>query len=126
GITAFLAMVRKDFLLFFSDRRSVIVAFAVPILIGSFIGSITRGSGRNDGRPKTNVALTDEDGSPISKAIVANAAADSGFPVAVVAANDAKDRVRKCSDAVAVIIPAGFGEASIKALRQRDSTKPHL
>ena len=37
AITALLAMVRKDLLLFFSDRRAVIVAFAVPIFIGSFV-----------------------------------------------------------------------------------------
>ena len=45
AMTALLAMVRKDLRLFFSDRRSVIVAFAVPIFIGAFIGSITGGGG---------------------------------------------------------------------------------
>jgi ABC-2 type transport system permease protein len=119
-------MVRKDLLLFFSDRRSVIVAFAVPILIGSFIGSITGGSARNNSRPKVNVAMTDEDGSAISRAIVAMAAADPGFRVTSVSADDAKDRVRKGTDAVAVIIPSGFGEASVQALRQRDGAKPQL
>src|SRR6185295_10972668 len=75
GLTAFLAMVRKDLLLFFSDRRSVIVAFAVPIFIGAFIGSITGGAGRNE-RPRVDVAISDEDSSAISKAIVAGALAD--------------------------------------------------
>ena len=53
GLTAFLAMVRKDLLLFFSDRRAVIVAFAVPIFIGSFIGSITGGAELLRGMPPT-------------------------------------------------------------------------
>jgi ABC-2 type transport system permease protein len=34
--------------------------------------------------------------------------------------------VRKGSDTVAVIIPPGFGEASIQALRQQDAAKPKL
>ena len=76
GLTAFVGMVRKDLRLFFSDRRSVIVAFAVPIFIGSFIGSITGGSGSQNTRPRVRVAIVDEDGSAISKAIVAGAQAD--------------------------------------------------
>ena len=44
-----LAMVRKDLQLFFSDRRSVIVSFVVPIAIASFFGSIFSGP-RNEQR----------------------------------------------------------------------------
>ena len=40
-----LAMVRKDLQLFFSDRRSVIVSFVVPIAIGSFFGAVFSGGG---------------------------------------------------------------------------------
>ena len=36
-------MVRKDLQLFFSDRRAVIMSFAVPIAIASFFGSIFSG-----------------------------------------------------------------------------------
>ena len=39
------AMVRKDLLLFFGDRRSVILSFVVPIAIASFFGSIFSGGG---------------------------------------------------------------------------------
>ena len=42
-----LAMVRKDLQLFFSDRRSVIVSFVVPIAIASFFGSIFSGPSNN-------------------------------------------------------------------------------
>ena len=125
-VTAFLAMVRKDLLLFFSDRRSVIVAFAVPIVIGTFIGSITGGRGGNSGRPRVNLSIADEDGSAISKAIVANAVADPNLRVASVSADEARDRVQKGTDAVAVIIPPSFGEGSVRALRQRDGERPTL
>ena len=38
AVIPLLAMVRKDLQLFFSDRRSVIVSFVVPIAIASFFG----------------------------------------------------------------------------------------
>jgi ABC-2 type transport system permease protein len=126
GLTAFLAMVRKDLLLFFSDRRAVIVAFAVPIFIGSFIGAITGGGGNRSERPRVKVAIADEDGSAMSKAIVANASADASLTVDAVSAVDAKDRVRKGQDAVGVIIPPGFGDGSLQALRNRDAKRPQL
>ena len=43
-LTPVLAMVRKDLLIFFGDRRSVILSFLVPIAIGSFFGSLFGGS----------------------------------------------------------------------------------
>src|SRR5207244_12946446 len=103
GLTAFVGMVRKDLWLFFSDRRAVIVAFAVPIFIGSFIGSITGGSGRND-RPRVDVAISDEDSSAMSKAIVAEALADPNLRVTAVSAAEAKGRVSKGPGAGAVVI----------------------
>ena len=62
GLTAFLALVRKDLQLFFSDRRSVILTFAVPIAIASFFGSIFRGSGDNDEPAKISIAIVDRAG----------------------------------------------------------------
>ena len=43
AVIPLLAMVRKDLLLFFSDRRAVIMSFIVPIAIASFFGSIFSG-----------------------------------------------------------------------------------
>ena len=43
-----LALVRKDLRLFFSDRRSVIVSFVVPIAIASFFGSIFSGTNNRE------------------------------------------------------------------------------
>jgi ABC-2 type transport system permease protein len=124
-LTAFLAMVRKDLLLFFSDRRAVIVAFAVPIFIGSFIGSITGGSGSNE-RPHVQVAIADEDRSAMSKAIVANVYADTSLRVTAVDAVETRARVRKGESAVGVIIPPGFGDGTVRALRNRDAARPQL
>ena len=67
ALIAFVAMVRKDLQLFFSDRRAVIMSFVVPIAIASFFGSIFSGGGRNDEPARIAVAIVDQDGSAISQ-----------------------------------------------------------
>jgi len=126
GLTAFLAMVRKDLLLFMSDRRAVIVAFAVPIFIGSFIGSITGGMGNNSERPRVKIAVVDEDGSAVSKSIVTGLQSDENLNVTLTNAGDAKDLVQTGTLAVGVVLPKAFGEGSRRALLQQSGPKPEL
>jgi ABC-2 type transport system permease protein len=125
--TAFLAMVRKDLQLFFSDRRSVIVSFAVPIFIGAFIGSITNDMG-NSGRPmRVKVAMADLDNSVISKAVIASAQGDSNLAISITGSDDAREQVRKGSVVAAVVIPKDFGESAGRAFfRGADVQKPEL
>ncbi|MEO5511434.1 MAG: ABC transporter permease [Longimicrobiales bacterium] len=108
------AMVRKDLLLFFGDRRSVILSFVVPIAIASFFGSIFSDVG-DDSAARINVAVVDLDNSTISKAIAANAAADSNFALTNPGEATARDEVRRGKISVAVIIPPGFGDAAGRA-----------
>ena len=125
SLTAFLAMVRKDLLLFMSDRRAVIVAFAVPVFIGSFIGSITGGMDSNE-RPRVKVAVVDEDGSTLSKSIVAGLQADPNLNVTLTNRDDAKDLVSRGTIGVGVMLGPKFGEGSMRALVQQSGTKPEL
>jgi ABC-2 type transport system permease protein len=123
GITAFLAMVRKDLLLFLADRRAVIVAFAVPIAIGSFIGSITNGAGRGNEPLRIKIAVVDLDGSEVSKSIVAGAQADKNLTVTVTSADEGRDQVRQGAVTVAVIIPKDFGDEAGRAFFRGSSVK---
>src|SRR5689334_3425362 len=109
-MTALVAMVRKDLLMFFTDRRAVIMGFVAPIAIASFFGSIF--SGDTTGRVRINVAIVDQDQSEISKAIVSAANADSNFQLTVPTAEETRDAVREGQVAVGIVIPAGFGAAS--------------
>ena len=119
-----LAMIRKDLQLFFSDRRSVIVSFVVPIAIASFFGSIFNGP--RTGEPaKIAVMVIDQDETAISKAIVAGTSADRNLKVTVADADAARDSVRRGKTAVAVIIPKGFGDAAGSAFFN-NGTKPEL
>ena len=110
-----LAMVRKDLQLFFSDRRSVIVSFVVPIAIASFFGAVFSGGGQDREPTRIAVAVVDQDGSAISKAILAGAETDKNLKVAKPTEEEARDLVKKGETAVAVIIPKGFGDASGQA-----------
>jgi len=116
SLTPLAAMVRKDLQLFFSDRRSVIVSFVVPIAIASFFGSIFSGAARNSEPARIGVIAVDEDGSTISKSIVDAARGDRNFDVVVAEADAARAAVRQGKASVAVVIPAGFGEAAGAAL----------
>jgi len=127
GLTAFLALVRKDLQLFFSDRRSVILTFAVPIAIASFFGSIFRGSGDNDEPAKIPIAIVDRDGSAISKAIVSGIQADKSLATSMPALDEARAAVQRGDVAVAVIVPPGFGDAAGRAfLSQGDKPQVDL
>jgi ABC-2 type transport system permease protein len=119
------AMVRKDLQLFFSDRRSVIVSFVVPIAIASFFGSIFSGPSRSSEPAKIAVAIIDQDSSPISTGIVAGMQADKNFKVTTPPEAEARDAVRSGRLAAAVIIPKGFGDAAGNAFFG-DGAKPPL
>ncbi len=105
------AMVRKDLQLFFSDRRSVIVSFVVPIAIGSFFGSVFGGGGQRE-PARLAVAIVDQDQSAISKAVLAGAQTDENLKVTTPAEDQARDLVRRGDAVVAVVIPKGFGDAA--------------
>jgi ABC-2 type transport system permease protein len=120
-----LAMVRKDLQLFFSDRRSVIVSFVVPIAIASFFGAVFSGGGQNREPARIAIAIVDQDASAISKAIVAGADTDKNLKVAKPTVDEAREAVKKGSIAVAVVVPKGFGDASGQAFFG-DGEKPVL
>src|SRR6185436_14019881 len=114
-IIPLVAMIRKDLQLFFSDRRSVIVSFVVPIAIASFLGTVFSGSGGDREPARIAVAIVDQDASAISTAVVAGARADRSLAVTTPSEAAARDEVKQGKTAVAVIIPKGFGEAAANA-----------
>ena len=81
AFTPIAAMIRKDLQLFFSDRRAVIMSFAVPIAIASFFGSIFSGPSRNAEPARIAVAIVDQDLSAISRGIVAGAQTDRNLKI---------------------------------------------
>jgi ABC-2 type transport system permease protein len=116
---AFGALVRKDLELFFGDRRAVILSFAVPIAIASFFGSIFTGPTEDSEAAKIPVAVVDQDGSAISKAVVTGIQNDQSLKTSTLSLDAARATVRRGDTAVAVIIPSGFGDAAGRAFLAR-------
>ena len=105
----FWALVRKDLRLFFNDRRAVVVGLLVPIVLASFFGYLFGGQG---GKPETSrmpVLVIDQDGSAISRAIIAQLSSDKSLDVKASTADEARLQVRKGKARAAIVIPKDFG-----------------
>jgi ABC-2 type transport system permease protein len=107
--------VRKDLQLFFVDRRALVISFAIPIAIGSFFGYVLGGAGDRPDQGKITVLTVDQDRSSISAEIVKRLSAERALDVKPSTPSDARAAVRKGSAAVAVIIPANFGQDAGRA-----------
>jgi ABC-2 type transport system permease protein len=125
ALTPFVALVRKDLQIFASDRRAVIMAFVMPMAIGSFFGMLFSGQPSSDDVARIPVLLVDQDSSTISRSIVAGISTDKNLSAEAVPIDQARDRVRRGNATVAVVIPPGFGEAAGRAFF-RGTDKPLL
>ena len=113
-MNAFIALVRKDLVLYFSNRRSVIMSIIAPILIAAFFGSLFGGSANRDAN--IPVAITDLDRSELSARIVAAMRADSALTVSDATEADALAQVKAGALRASVTLPAGFGARAGRAL----------
>jgi len=114
NLTACLALVRKDLVLYFSNRRALVMSILAPIVIAAFFGAIF-GAGME--KPsRIAIGLADLDASAVSKAVAAAVQADPAFDVrtgdeAAVVALARAGKVR-----ASVVLPPGFGEQARNAL----------
>jgi ABC-2 type transport system permease protein len=111
------ALVRKDLTVFFHDRRAVILAFAVPLILASFFAVVFTGGGASSGgMSRLNVAVVDLDDSDLSRKLVAAIESDESLNVDDGTAAEVRERIRKGTAAVAILIPKGFGEIAPRAM----------
>jgi ABC-2 type transport system permease protein len=113
-MTAILALVRKDLQLYLNDRRALIIHLLVPIIVAAFFGSLFGGTGKQAG--KIDIAVVQQDRSAMAARIVAGLQADPNLRVHALALAEARASVAAGKATVAVVIPAGFGDAAIGAL----------
>jgi ABC-2 type transport system permease protein len=112
----FLALVRKDLKLFFNDRKAVIVGMAAPIILASFFGYLFGGQAGNTETSKVNVLVIDQDGSDISRGLIAHLAGDKSLDVKPSTLEAAREAVRKGKVTAAIAIPKDFGRDAGQAL----------
>ena len=127
NLVALRALVKKDLVLYFSNRRALIMSIAAPIAIAAFFGAIFGGgAGDDDARPaRIPIAFVDRDASEVSRAIVASVTADPAFDVQVLDEPAATALAREGKVRAAVVLPAGFGAAAPRALLG-DGAKPEI
>jgi len=113
SLTPFFALIRKDIILFLSDRRALVMTLALPIVIAAFFGSLFGSGARTSA---IEVALVQQDGSEIGNRIAAGLKADPNLRITPMTRDAAEKAVRKGDQKVAIVLPAGFGEAAGAAL----------
>jgi ABC-2 type transport system permease protein len=114
-MTAFLALVRKDLILFLSDRRALLINLVLPIMIATFFGYLFGGSGAAKSGT-IEVALVQQDSGEVGTRIAAALRTDATLHITDMDAAQARQAVAKGSQKAAIVIPAGFGEAAGAAL----------
>lgn len=113
-LPAFLALVRKDLTLYFSDRRALLISVLAPILIAAFFGAVF---GSGDAKPsRVPIALVDHDASAVSRDVVAALQGDAALRVEVLPEAEALAQVARGRLRAVVVLPAGFGAAASAAL----------
>ena len=125
NLTAFLALVERDLRLFFTDRRAMIMSFVAPILIASFFGYIFGGVTNEAPPSKIRVAAVDQDGSDLSRKLVAALGSDKSLQVTPESLDQARGEVQVGHTVVAVVIPKGFGDLAPSSFF-RGMDKPEL
>jgi ABC-2 type transport system permease protein len=120
----FMALVRKDLRLFFSDRRAVIMSVVAPIAIASFMGYLFGGSGVTE-TSRIPVLAADLDGSAISREVVASLAGEKALDVKPASVEQGRQSVRRGKATVAIVIPKGFGTEAGRAFFSSEK-KPEI
>lgn len=123
-MTAMIAMIRKDLILYLNDKRALMLNLLMPIVLAAFFGSLFGGSGSGN-NSKIEIGLVQQDSSAIGRKIGDALKADANLTVQEMKMEEAQDKVRAGKLMVAVVIPAGFGDAAGQSLFQSGG-KPEL
>ncbi len=121
----FFALVRKDLILFFRDRRSMVMSFIAPIAIATFLAIALGGLGRP--RPsRVSLALVDLDHSSVSEAVLEKIKTIEMVEVSRMSDPDAaRELVRTGKLSVVAILPKDFGKNAARGFFGTDQ-KPEV
>jgi ABC-2 type transport system permease protein len=115
-MTALIALIRKDLILYLKDKRALMLHLLMPVVLAAFFGSLFGGDGGGDSTSKIDLGLVVQDKSEQSQKIAAGLKADKVLNVVELSQDEAQAKVRSGKLPVAVVIPADFGEQASAAL----------
>jgi ABC-2 type transport system permease protein len=114
-MTALIALVRKDLILYLNDKRALMLHLLMPVVLAAFFGSLF-GGGSEAKTSKIEVGLVLLDQSASGKKIADGLKADDSLKIIELSDADAQAQVREGKLPVAVVIPQGFGDSAGDAL----------
>lgn len=123
-MTALIALVRKDLILFLNDRRALALNLLMPIVLGAFFGYLFGGSGTTTST-RIEIAIVALDSGETTQKIVAGLRSDTALTIVELPLAEAQAKVLKGKLNAAIVIPQGFGEAAGAALFG-NKTKPEI
>jgi len=109
-------VVRKDLRIFRSDPRAVVISFAVPVVIATFMGFMTGGMAKGKPTTKLPILIVDQDKSAASAKIVGTLKTSEIADPKLTDEASARQQVNDGKATVAVIIPAHFAENAVAAM----------
>jgi len=121
-LTLLWELIRKDLKVFAADRRAMIISFAVPVAIASFMGMLTQnmnsGSGDSkDAGPKVaskiKIAVVDEDKSAVTKKILEKLHASGTLEVQELDRASAQNQVQSGALPEMLVLTKDFGKLAL-------------
>ncbi len=113
-MTALTALIRKDLILYLTDRRALLIHLLMPVALAAFMGYLFDGSGKRE-QGQVAVALVAQDTGAVGRRIADALKADPSLKVSETSLAQAREQVRQGKLSAAIVIPAGFGDAAGQA-----------
>ena len=113
-MTALIALIRKDLILHFSNRRALIIGIVAPIVLAAFFGYLFNPKTSKPSR--VEIVVSDLDQSPLSRELVRQLGADASLKLSSTTAEGARQAVQQGRAKLAILLPAGLGAALPAAL----------
>lgn len=111
-----LALILKDLRVFLTDRLAVSFSFLVPIMLASFLGSVTGGRPGKSSNTGIPVVVADLDGSAVSRMIVQKLSADPTLKITLTNETEVLNAVQEGRKSAGLVLPKGLSHDAPRSL----------
>lgn len=101
----------KDLKLFFKDRRSMLLTFAIPIALITLFAFAFGGVGKSSGSSKISLLISDLDDTQISRAAIAELDSLNSIQIKPMPLADAEKLIKKGSESCVLVFHKGFSDS---------------
>ncbi|MCC7231990.1 MAG: ABC transporter permease [Bacteroidia bacterium] len=101
----------KDLRLFFKDKRSMLLAFAIPIALITLFSFAYGGAGKGNTETKISLLISDLDSTPASREAVKQFDSLKSLEIIPMALEDAEKSIKKGDESCVLVIHKGFSDS---------------